>query len=116
MLEHIALRIVAKCMVGNGEVGESGIKHTESVVMLGCENHVFHASTLHHVCPLRRIELRGIKLISKSPIPILVLLIDHCGIATNPVLITDGPAFHDARHRIDAPMEQDSKLEVLPLV
>ena len=116
MLEHIALGIVAKGMVGNGEVGESGVEHAESVVVLGGENHVFHASTLHHVCPLRWVELSGVELVGKSPVPVLVLLVGHGGVASHPFFIADGPTLHDAWHGVDAPMEEDTKLEVLPLV
>ena len=114
VLKHIAFGIVSECVLGDGIIGESGVKHTESIVVLGGENHIFHPCTLHDFCPLRRIELSGVELIGKSPIPILVLLIGHCGVASNPLLIADRPTLHDTWHGIDAPMKKDTKLEVLP--
>ena len=114
VLKHIAFGIVPECVLSDGVISESGVKHTESIVVLGGENHIFHPCTLHDFCPLRRIELSGVELIGKSPIPILVLLIGHCGVASNPLLIADRPTLHDTWHGIDAPMKKDTKLEVLP--
>ena len=114
VLKHIAFGVISECVLGYGVIGESGIKHAESIMVLGGENHIFHPCTLHGFCPLRRIELSRVELVGKSPIPILVLLIGHCGVASNPVLITDGPTLHNTWHGIDAPMKKDAKLEVLP--
>ena len=62
-LQHIASRIVAEGVVGNGEIGLAGVEHAEAVVMLRGENHVAHASIRTRRSPLRRIEFRRSELI-----------------------------------------------------
>ena len=39
------------------------VKQTESVVVLGCQNHIFHSGFLCHARPFFRIEISGVELL-----------------------------------------------------
>ncbi len=114
VFQHVALGIVLEGMLGNGEVGLPTVEHAESVVVLGGENHVFHAGVVHRLCPLFGVELGRVELLGKAPIPVFVLLIGHGGVACDPVFINNGPRLHDARYGIEPPMDEHSEFEVLP--
>ena len=116
VFQHIALRIVAEGVLGNGEVGLLRVEHTETVVVFRGEDHVLHACIFHRIGPLLGVELRGIELVGQSPVPVFILVEGARGVLRNPVFVADGPRLHDARHAVDAPVHQHSELQVLPLV
>ena len=102
--------------LGDGEIRIFRVEHAEAIMVLRGENHILHASVLHDVSPLVRVELVGVKERREVPIPFFVAFIGETLRARNPVFRTDGPAFADARHGVDAPMEEDSEFQVLPFV
>ena len=116
VFQHVALRIVAEGMMGDGEVGLLGVEHAEAVVVLGGEDHVLHAGILHGVGPLLRVELRGVELVGQSPVPVFILIERARSVLRDPVFVADRPRLDDARHAVDAPVHEHSELLVLPLV
>lgn len=66
------------------------------------------------VRPLLRIEVHGTEDVGQAPVPVLVLLVGHRGVARDPVFITDGPRLDDSGYGIQSPVEEDSELLVLP--
>ena len=93
MISHVLARIVLERSVSDREIRIFGIKHTESVMMLGGENHIFHSRILHHFRPLLRIKLHRIEFILQSEVPFLVIHIRHGSVSRNPVYVfrTDRP-------------------------
>ena len=73
------------------------IPHTETVVMLGCDDHIFHIVFLDHIQPFYRIEFYRVKCIHIS----LVL--------TPGSLVTPQLLLMPAAHRIDPPMDEHTE-------
>ena len=117
-VEHIAQRILARIAletaVGDIEIGGLGVPQAETVVMLGGENHIFHAGILCHACPLFGVKLHGVEIVNQAPVPLLVFLVSLVLWRSNPVLRGDCPRFHHAGNRIQAPVQQYAELQVLP--
>ena len=116
MFQHVATGIVLEGVLGDREVRFVGVEHTETIMVLRGEDHVFHACIAASRSPLGRIKLRGTEFLSKTEVPVHILLIGTCGISCNPVLVADGPRLHHAGHGVQPPMEQHAELQVLPLL
>ena len=112
---HILTRVVLEWTVGNGVIGVLRIEHTETIVMLGGENHVLHTGFIHDARPLVRVKVGRIEFINQSPIPLLEIIIVR-NPAYQPVFRAKFPRLYDTSLRIKSPMEQYPKLLVLPLV
>ena len=108
-IEHIAQCVLAwialKTAVGDIEIGGFGIPQAEAIVVLGGENHIFHTGILGYACPLFGIELYGVELVDKSPIPLLIFLVGFVDRRSNPVFRCDCPRFHHSGHRIESPVQ-----------
>ena len=107
--------IVLESSVCNREISIFCIIHTETIVMLGCENHVFHTGFFHDTCPLVRIEISRIEFINQTEVPLLVVVITIHR-TNNPVFRANIPRLYNTRNRIKSPMEQYPELLVLPLI
>ena len=112
---HVLTRVVLERTIGNGVIGILRIEHTETIVMLGGENHVLHTGFIHDARPLVRIKVCRIELINQSPIPFLELIIVR-NPAYQPVFRAKFPRLYDTSLRIKSPVEQYPELLVLPLV
>ena len=115
MTSHILARVVLERTVCDRIVCILRIEHTETVMMLGSENHVLHTRFIHDACPLVRIKVSWIELINQTPIPFLEFIIVRDP-TNQPVFRTEFPRFHDTSLRIKSPVEQYPKFLVLPLV
>jgi len=121
LLSHIAARVGREGGFGGCDliVRLLRIKHTETVMMLGGEDHVFHARRFGGSRPFRRIKVGGIE----SGLQVLIrfqviIIISAIRSATHrPSLIfgTDAPAFHDAPLTICTPVHEQAEFAVLPL-
>ena len=60
VLRNISSRIFSERTVHDRKIRLLGVKHTKALVMLGGENHVFHATFGHQIRPLVRIKLHRI--------------------------------------------------------
>jgi len=57
-----------------------------------------------------------IKIFLQAPIPLFVITIVRVAVAPNPVFRTQGPRFNDAWNSIQSPMNDHSKLLILPFI
>ena len=112
---HVLTRVVLERTVGDGVIGIFRIEHTETIVMLGGENHVLHTGFIHDACPLVRIKVCRIEFIDQTPIPFLKIIIIRDP-AYQPVFRAKFPRLNDTSLRIKSPVEQYPELLVLPLV
>ena len=55
--------VAAAFRVGGFEIGILAVEEAESIVMLGSQNHVFHAGLFRRFCPFPRLEINGIELL-----------------------------------------------------
>ena len=118
MASHVFTRIVLEGSVSNREIGIFSIEHTETIMMLTSENHVFHTGIFHNLSPLIRVKVYRIQLILQTEIPFLVFYIRKIFLACNPINVfrANWPRFYNTRNRIQAPMKQNTELLVLPFI
>ena len=55
--------VAAAFRVGGFEIGILAVEEAETVVMLGSQNHIFHAGLFRRLCPFPRIEINRIELL-----------------------------------------------------
>ena len=114
---HIPALIGAeRSRLGDGKVRPGAVIHAEAVVVLGGENHVLHSGAPKDIGPLCRIEIHRVEHLGQAPVPLLVALVGAAFRPHNPVLVAYIPGFHDAGHRIQAPVHQNAEFQVLPPV
>ena len=100
---------------GNTIVGFSTAEHTKAIVVLGGENHIFHACFLGGGSHLVGMETGRVESLVEFLVSLLILHIGHA-LTVDPGLVADAPRLHNAPLGIDAPMHHESELEILPLV
>ena len=93
MASHVLTWVVLERTISNGIISILGIIHTETIMVLGSENHVFHTCFIHDTCPLVRIEICRIEVINQTPVPLLELIVIR-NPANQPVFRTKFPRFY----------------------
>ena len=107
-------------------VGLLGVEHTESIVVLGGEDHILHARLLSRCSPSFRVEMLRIEGLVQGLISLLILIkvlpfcaSDRSSVGTqpfscNPRFVADAPTLHHTPLGINAPVHHKTELEVLP--